>query len=219
MPVFGRDLRPFLYAIIDTSLCARKGLDAHGVAEACLAGGAPAVQVRDKSGASGSFLTLARRIVATASGREAAVIVNDRADIARLSGAAGVHVGQEDLLVHDVREIVGDGMVVGLSTHSEEQVDAALATDATYLAVGPIFGTLTKDTGYTARGLDLVRYAAGRGKPVVAIGGITLAEAPLVVSAGATGVAVISDLLTGGNPESRTRQFVAVLTGASPDSR
>jgi thiamine-phosphate pyrophosphorylase len=219
MSVFSRDRRPFLYAIIDTTLCAARGFDARMVAEACLAGGAPVLQVRDKRGASGAFLTLTRRIVASASAHDAAVIVNDRADIARLSGAAGVHVGQDDLLVDDVRIIAGGAMIVGLSTHDEPQVDAALVSDATYLAVGPIFGTETKETGYTARGLELVRYAAGRGKPVVAIGGITLERAALVIAAGATGVAVISDLLTGGDPQARTRQFVAALRGSSTGSR
>ena len=87
------------------------------------------------------------------------------------------------------------------------QVDEALRTTANYVAVGPIFGTATKDTGYTARGLDLVRYAAGRGKPVVAIGGITLDNARSVLEAGATALAVITDLLQG-DPESRTRAFV-----------
>ena len=78
---------------------------------------------------------------------------------------------------------------------------------ADYIAVGPIFGTATKDTGYDARGLDLVRYAAGRGKPVVAIGGITLDRVRAVVGAGASGIAVISDVLRE-DPERRTRQFV-----------
>ena len=125
-----------------------------------------------------------------------------------MSGAAGVHVGQDDLSVEDVRSLVGEGATVGLSTHEPVQVDAAMQTRATYLAVGPVYGTATKDTGYTARGLDLVRYAAGRGKPVAAIGGITLERAPEVWRAGATAVAVISSLLEG-DPEHRMRAFLA----------
>jgi thiamine-phosphate pyrophosphorylase len=81
------------------------------------------------------------------------------------------------------------------------------------VAVGPIFGTATKDTGYSARGLELVRHAAGRGKPIVAIGGITLERVDLVVEAGAGAVAVIGDLLVGGDPERRTREFLARLRG------
>jgi thiamine-phosphate pyrophosphorylase len=212
MFAFGRGARAFLYPIVDASVCRARGLDPVAVAEACLAGGARVLQVRDKGSSSAAFLSLAEAVVLAARGWGAEVIVNDRADIARLSGAAGVHVGQEDLTVDDVRAILDGAAIVGLSTHDEFQVDEAVAGSASYLAVGPIFGTATKDTGYTARGLDLVRYAAGRGKPVVAIGGITLARVEEAVQAGATAVAVISDLLTGGDPEARTREFVARLT-------
>ncbi|HEX6974294.1 MAG TPA: thiamine phosphate synthase, partial [Vicinamibacterales bacterium] len=98
--------------------------------------------------------------------------------------------------------------IVGISTHEEGQVDAAATSAATYIAVGPVFGTATKDTGYTARGLDLVRYAARTGRPVVAIGGITLDNAASVYAAGATSVAVIGDLFTGNDREARARAFV-----------
>ena len=202
---------PFLYPIIDTAVCDARGLNAATIADAYLAGGARLLQLRDKSGSSAAFLSLAEHIVRRASAFDAAVIVNDRADVARLSGAHGVHVGQEDLAVSDVRRIVGFSFIVGLSTHDERQVDEALDSEATYVAVGPVFGTSTKETGYSARGLDLVRYAAGRGKPVVAIGGITLQRAPSVVHAGAAGLAVISDLLEGGNPEARAGEFIARL--------
>jgi thiamine-phosphate pyrophosphorylase len=120
-------------------------------------------------------------------------------------------VGQDDLPVEIVRGLLGRDAIVGLSTHDRPQVDAALATSASYVAVGPVFGTSTKDTGYEPRGLDLVRYAAGRGKPIVAIGGITLERAPEVMAAGASAVAVISDLLTGDDPEARARAFLAAL--------
>ena len=139
------------------------------------------------------------------------VIVNDRADDAALAPADGVHVGQDDLAVADVRAIVGPASIVGLSTHTREQIDRAIDSDADYVAVGPVFATATKDTGYDARGLDLVEYAAGRGKPIVAIGGITLARAPAVVSAGASAVAVITDLLVGDDVEARVRAFTAAL--------
>ncbi len=106
---------------------------------------------------------------------------------------------------------LGPDAIVGLSTHTDAQIAAAARTTATYIAVGPIYGTATKDTGYTARGLDLVRMAATTGRPVVAIGGITLARAPEVLEAGATSVAVISDLLTDGDPELRVRLFLSRL--------
>jgi thiamine-phosphate pyrophosphorylase len=212
MSAFGPGDRAFLYPIIDTGVCRARGLDPAAVAEACLIGGARVLQVRGKHTSSAVFLSLAERVVLSARRYGAEVIVNDRADIARLSGAAGVHVGQEDLTVDDVRAIAGAAAVIGLSTHDERQVDEALSGSASYLAVGPIFGTATKETGYTARGLDLVRYAAGRGKPVVAIGGITIERVEHAVEAGATAVAVISDLLADGDPEARTREFVARLS-------
>ena len=210
--MFARGAASFLYPIIDTGVCSAAGLDPATVADAFLAGGARILQLRDKTGSSGAFLSLADRLVQRASACDAVVVVNDRADIARLSEASGVHVGQDDLDVADVRRIVGSSAVVGISTHDELQIDAALETDATYVAVGPIFGTVTKDTGYTARGLDLIRYATGRGKPIVAIGGIALDCVEAVVEAGAAGIAVISDLLTTGDPEARTRDFIARIS-------
>jgi thiamine-phosphate pyrophosphorylase len=99
-----------------------------------------------------------------------------------------------------------------VSTHTLEQIDRALDTSASYVAVGPIYETRTKATGYSARGLDLVAYAAGRGKPIVAIGGITLDRAADVIAAGASGLAVITDLLTSGDPEGRVREFIRELS-------
>lgn len=202
---------PTIYPIVDSGACARAGLDPVSFAEACLRGGARVLQLRQKAGSSAGFLETARRLVRAAARVGAHVIVNDRADIAALSGAAGVHVGQEDLGVDDVRRVAGASLVVGLSTHTAAQVDAALSGAATYVAVGPVYGSVTKDTGYLARGLDLVRHAAGRGKPVVAIGGITLDNALDLVAAGATGLAVISDLVSAEDPERRVREYVRVL--------
>ena len=213
MSAFDPGRPPVLYPIIDPDVCRARGLDPAAVAPTPVS---PAARGSCSSAAratpGGAFLALAERLVPARAQRTTAdVIVNDRADIARLSGAAGVHVGQDDLPVDDVRSIAGPAAVVGLSTHDERQVDEAVAGTATYVAVGPIFGTATKDTGYSARGLELVRYAAGRGKPVVAIGGITLDRVERVVEAGASAVAVIGDLLTGGDPEARTREFLARL--------
>lgn len=201
-----------IYPIIDVDLCRHRGIDPLGLALACLRGGATVLQVRQKSGPSGAFLTLVRGIVRESSERAATIVVNDRADVALMAGAQGVHVGQEDLPVAIVRAICGAGVRVGISTHTEAQVDAACAEDVDYVAVGPIFGTATKETGYSARGLELVEYAARRGKPVVAIGGITVEGARLVRDAGATAVAVISDLLAGGDPEARVRDYLRALS-------
>jgi thiamine-phosphate pyrophosphorylase len=121
-------------------------------------------------------------------------------------------VGQDDLLARDARRIVGPEAIVGVSTHTLPQVEAALSEPVSYVAVGPIFGTATKDTGYTAVGVDLIAAAASRapGVPIVAIGGIDLDRAPGVLAAGASSVAVISDLLTP-DPTARIRQYIELL--------
>lgn len=197
-----------LYPIIDTAVCARWRRDPLEVGKAFLRGGARLLQLRVKDGPETEFLALAEALVRTAHAAGARVIVNDRADLARLSDADGVHVGQDDLPVAHVRRIVGPAAIVGVSTHDRAQIDAALGGEATYVAVGPVFATATKDTGYEPRGLELVRYAAGRGKPVVAIGGITLERAREVLTAGAAALAVISDLLRTGDPEGRVRDYL-----------
>jgi thiamine-phosphate pyrophosphorylase len=179
--------------------------------DACLRGGATLFQLRDKSPSSAARLGLAESLVRAAHTGGAQFIVNDRADIARLAGADGVHVGQDDLPVADARLVVGPHAIVGVSTHDDAQIAAAAETSATYIAVGPLYGTATKDTGYGARGLDLVRRAAATGRPVVGIGGITLDRAADVIAAGAASVAVISDLLVGNDPEERVRQFLGRL--------
>lgn len=202
---------PAVYPIVDVQFCAARGVDPFSLADACLRGGAHVLQIRWKGAGSAPLLDLTRRIVRRAADDAAAVIVNDRADIAALAGAAGVHVGQDDLGVDDARRVVGASAAVGISTHTPEQVDAALAGSASYVAVGPIYGTGTKATGYGARGLDLVSYASGRGKPIVAIGGITVERVAELVAAGANGVAVISDLLATGDAERRVREYVMAL--------
>jgi thiamine-phosphate pyrophosphorylase len=184
------------------------------LARAFLDGGATLIQLRAKQLGSAAFLELADAAVRAASPYHANIIVNDRADIALMSGAAGVHVGQDDLPPSAARRLLGDGAQVGLSTHSVPQVERALREPISYLAVGPVFGTRSKDTGYAAVGLDLVRSAARMtgDLPVVAIGGITLPNARSVIEAGATSVAVISDLLDGNDPRGRTKAFLQALT-------
>jgi len=182
------------------------------LAAAFLDGGARFLQVRAKHLPSGPFLDLCESIVRRAAGYDAAVIVNDRVDLARLSGAAGVHVGQDDLPPSAARTQLGPQAIVGFSTHTDAQVDDARREPVTYIAVGPVFGTRTKETGYEAVGLALVSAAAARtgDRPLVAIGGITLGSAPSVIAAGASCVAVISDLLAG-DPSARVRQYLNSL--------
>ena len=199
---------PALYPILDVDLCRGRGLDPLAVLDAFLAGGARFLQLRDKSSSSAVRLALADTVSARVHAGGGRLIVNDRPDIARMCGADGVHLGQDDMSVEDARRVVGDQAIVGVSTHDEAQVAAAVKTSASYLAVGPIYGTATKDTGYSARGLALVRHAAATAqRPVVAIGGITLERAPEVFAAGAASLAVISDLLRE-DPATMVRRFL-----------
>jgi thiamine-phosphate pyrophosphorylase len=191
---------PFFYPIVDTDACAEHGRDPLAVVVACLRGGARWLQLRGTRAGSASFLALAEATAAAAREHHAVVIVNDRADIALMAGAAGVHVGQHDLPVAEVRRILGPQSIVGLSTHDEGQVDAALQSTADYIAVGPIYSTTTKDTGYTARGIDMLREIRAKVKlPIVAIGGVNEQNVGQVWRAGANSVAIISDILSAEN--------------------
>ena len=204
-----------LCAIVDADAAARAGWQLVDLARAFLDGGARFLQLRAKSMPGAELLDTAERIVALAHHAGATVVINDRADIARLSQADGVHVGQDDLPPAAVRAIAGAGAIVGLSTHTVDQLERAADEPVSYLAIGPVFGTTTKDTGYDAVGLEMVREAARRASaralPLVAIGGITLGRAPSVIQAGAASVAVIGDLLSTGDPAARTREFLARL--------
>jgi len=203
---------PRLYAVLDAGVAAARGWDVLDLAGAFLDGGARLIQLRAKSSDLRTVLTLTESLVRLAEPAQAQIIVNDRADVARLAGASGVHVGQEDLEPADARAIVGDSGLVGLSTHTPDQVEAAARAPIDYVAIGPVFETLTKDTGYSAVGLDRVRRVAEHSRwPVVAIGGITLETAPEVIAAGASAVAVVSDLVATGDPAGRVREYLQCL--------
>lgn len=209
---------PPLQAIVDVDVAGRAGWDPLDLARAFLDGGARFLQLRAKNLHSGPLLELSRDLVEAARPFGAAIIVNDRADVARLAGAAGVHVGQEDLSPADARAVVGADAIVGYSTHSLDQFERALAEPASYLAVGPVFGTSTKETGYDAVGVELVEAAARRAptRPIVAIGGVTLENAASVWEAGACSVAVIADLLAGGDPRTRVASYNRLAQGLHP---
>ena len=205
---------PRLYAIVDAEVAARARVAVPALARAYLAGGARFLQLRAKAATGRDFLAWADAIADDARRHDARLVINDRADIARMAGVPAIHVGQDDLPVDAVRRVLGADAFVGLSTHTPAQIDDALRQPISYLAVGPVFGTHTKATGYDAVGLDLVRLAAARAAgrvPIVAIGGITLERARSVIDAGAQSVAVITDLATSGDPEARARDYVAIL--------
>lgn len=182
-----------LYAIVDLDTLAARGLDPLAFAVEILAARPAAVQVRDKSGGARRALDLLHALAPRCWGAGVPLFANDRPDLAFLSGASGVHVGQDDLSPDDVRFLdarmaertEGDHrpLRVGLSTHDEAQVEAALAAPIDYLAIGPIFPTASKDRPSPVVGLERLRILSARvraarpGLPIVAIGGITLENA------------------------------------------
>jgi thiamine-phosphate pyrophosphorylase len=209
---------PRLMAIVDADAAGAAGWPIVELASAFLSGGATLLQLRAKLASGRWLFDTASAIVTLAHAAHGRVIINDRADIARLAAADGVHVGQDDLAPALVRLVVGERTIVGVSTHTQEQVDAAVgqpASPVSYVAVGPVFHTRTKPSDYRAVGLAGVRQAAeatrAAGVPLVAIGGIALETAPDVIGAGADSVAVIGDLLAAGGPEARVRAYLERL--------
>jgi thiamine-phosphate pyrophosphorylase len=187
-------LFPRLYAIVDSSADeSTQGLLAF--ADALVAGGCTVLQYRNKSGDVRFILEQGRQLKKHL-GDSMRLIMNDRADLCLAAKFDGVHVGQDDLSPESVRAIIGPDRWLGVSTHNPEQLREADLTTADYLAIGPVFGTSSKNNPDPVVGLEGVRRARQlTRKPLVAIGGITRANAASVVAAGADSVAVISDLL------------------------
>src|SRR5512137_19448 len=193
-----------LYALVG-------GADPLAQAAAALDGGAGVVQLRVKDRPAGDVLELARRLVALARGR-ALVIVNDRADLAVLAGADGVHVGEEDLPVAAAREVAGPDLLVGRSTRTLEAARRALDEGADHVGFGPIFATATKAIAEPPRGLAMLAEVATRlPAPVVAIGGIGLEEIETVAGAGAAAAAVIGALFDHPEPRARAEALAAAF--------
>jgi thiamine-phosphate pyrophosphorylase len=173
--------------------------------EGALRGGVDMVQLRIKHGSDEEIASTARHYAALCQCSGALLIVNDRPDLARAVEADGVHLGQDDMAVAQAREIVGAERLVGLSTHSPAEVDAAGAQDVDYIGVGPIHATPTKP-GRPAVGLELVRYAAANSAvPFFAIGGIDATNVGAVHKAGARRVAVVRALTEAEDAEAAAR--------------
>jgi len=169
-------------------------------ARAALDGGAAVVQVRVKDAPAGEVLRAAREVVALARGR-ALVIVNDRADLALLSGADGVHVGDEDLPPVEVRKLVGPGLLVGRTCRTLEDARAAIAEGADHVGYGPVFEARSKVIDAAPRGVAALRdLCRSLSAPVVAIGGIDLSNVGAVARAGAACAAVLSALRADPDP-------------------
>jgi thiamine-phosphate pyrophosphorylase len=204
---------PRLYAIADAGVLAARSVALEHFARELQAAGVQLVQYRDKSGSPQTVLRAASVLREIFSGTACRLILNDRADLAVLAAFDGVHVGQDDLPPDDARRVVRPGRIVGVSTHTDAQVRAADSTGADYIAIGPAFATGTKSDAEKVVGLEGIRRArALTSKPLVAIGGITRANARCVLSAGADSVAVISSLLAPGESvEHVARDFLELL--------
>ena len=202
------------YPIVDAVIAEEHGWSAVDLGTALFDGGATLVQLRCPRYSLAQYLSCADDLVERASRYGARVIINDRLDITTMSGADGVHVGQDDLSVCLAKQYLDPRCVVGISTHTAEQFSQICSLGVDYVAVGPVYETRTKDTGYSAVGLDLIASARAsvESVPVVAIGGITLENARDVLAAGATSLAVISDVFAGGDPTQRARDYVDGLS-------
>jgi thiamine-phosphate pyrophosphorylase len=207
-----------LCVITDATLV--PGRDHVTIAEAALAGGADMIQLRDKAPDLRRLLPQARRIRAACRARGAIFIVNDRLDLALAAGADGVHVGQDDLPASLARRLLGSHLVLGVSTHDLAQAGAAAAAGADYIGFGPMFGTRTKDTGYTPRGTAMLREVRDSVRvPIVAIGGITLENVGEVITAGADAPAVISAVAGAADVAAAAREFQERVLAAKGRAR
>ena len=187
---------PAFYPIIDTLLLDKAGIAPEKMAEALAKAGVEIAQFRHKSPFTREVFAQAESVGRILKDTGVTYIMNDRADVAKMLGADGVHVGQDDLFPDKVRSIVGSSVVVGFSTHNEDQLSAGDHEPVNYLAIGPIFGTLSKENPDPTLGLaELARLRPLTSKPLVAIGGITRTNARQVLDTGADAVAVISDLI------------------------
>lgn len=199
-----------LYAIVDPAAC--RGRDPERVAEAILRGGCARLQLRVKDGGDAARLALARRIRARCAGALVPFVINDRPDIARLVGADGLHLGQDDLPISEARRVVGDAMEIGRSSHDAGQAVQAVEDGADLVAFGPVFETTSKDAPDPVVGLErLAEVCRASARGVVAIGGIRLENAAAISSAGARFGAVIGALCGAEDPEASARALHSLL--------
>ena len=200
-----------LYTIADT--LGRADLSFIDLAKKLCVGGAKLLQLRVKDLPTRNFLNIAQEVREICHHHRCLLIINDRADIAHAVDADGVHVGQEDLPLAAARKVVGPSKIVGVSTHDPQQAIEAEQGGADYIGFGPLFGTNTKATGYSARGLDQLRAIRTLVRiPIVAIGGVTTARALSALDAGANAVAMISDLVLAADVTAKVQDTLANLS-------
>jgi len=204
---------PRLYVILDAALLTVPEAEC---AQELATAGVRLLQYRNKGASARELFESSRKLASLLSPHGVSFLVNDRPDVAALTGANGVHVGQRDLGVEETRRVVGTEKLVGVSTHNLEQFQHAAASSADYIGVGPIFATGTKSNVDPVVGTEFIRKVRLlTDKPIVAIGGVTLQRAPEIIEAGADSVAVISDILGAPEPGVRARQYIDLLGSAN----
>lgn len=205
---------PFRFLLItDRRLCAPRTLEE--VVEAAVAGGVDAVQLREKSLGGRDLLTLARRIRSITSGR-ALLLVNDRVDVARASGADGVHLPSAGIAPRDARRWLGAEALIGYSAHDAAEVRFAEAEGADYATLSPVFAPSSKHSALAPLGLDgLAERARATPLSIVALGGVTAATAGALRGAGAAALAVLGAVMAAEDPEAQARAIRAAFDAAS----
>ena len=200
-----------LYAILDLGYVREE--DALVAAKALLTGGASLLQLRAKGHPPETIEALARQVLPLCREAQVPFIVNDHPDIAAAVGADGIHIGQDDGSLAEVREIVGEGMLVGRSTHSPEQARAALEEGFDYIGFGPLFPTPTKlgRPGIGIENIAAVQATVGSKIPVFCIGGIKRTNLPEVIAAGACNAVIVSDLLCASDIEAAAHEAAVLL--------
>lgn len=205
-----RLLNKNLYLVTDSSKFSSEDEFLDKVASS-LKGGVQILQLREKKATAKEFINLAKKVKELCSLYNAIFIINDRVDIAKIVGADGVHLGQDDIDIDSARDILGKDAIIGLSTHAPEQAINAINTNADYIGVGPVFTTPTKP-GRVAVGIEYVKWASENvDLPWFAIGGINLDNAKEVITAGAKRIAVVRAIINAENPESTVKEFLGKL--------
>ena len=199
-----------LYLVTDRRLALGRSLEE--VVEEAIKGGVTLVQLREKEASANEFYHLAMRLKKLLTPRRIPLIINDRLDIALACDAEGIHIGQNDLPFPIVRRLLGNDKIIGLSVESLQDAEEANMWDADYIAVSPVFGTPTKTDTAPALGSDGLRQIASISRhPVIGIGGINLINTPEVIASGASGVAIVSAIMSAADPREAACRFREVI--------
>ena len=195
-----------LYLVTDRSLSGGRSLE--WIIEQAIRGGITMVQLREKNCNTREFTELATKLRQKLNCRNIPLIINDRVDVALASGADGLHIGQSDMPYAIARRLIGPDKIIGLSVENMQEVKEANQLDVDYIGISPVFSTNTKTDTCQPFGIDGIREVAALTKhKTVAIGGISAANARQIVEAGADGIAVVSAIISAGDPEDAARQL------------